>query len=93
MYEILYFKTFFNSCFILVLLKRCYFISSLYINKSRINDELTEHLKGIRISDYNQITVDIEEFSKQNKRIWISPSSSYFIYSSIKNKVRDKNNF
>lgn len=56
---------------------------SLYINEARITQELKSHLDNTVIRPYESITDDIKEFARQNKIIWISPQSSYAIYSAV----------
>lgn len=58
----------------------------LYIDPSRITNNIKIHLNGIKINDYNQVFNDISQFSSQNKTIWISPMSSYAIYNAVTNK-------
>jgi Xaa-Pro aminopeptidase len=65
---------------------------TIYIDPGRMTDNLTRHLNGVQIKDYNQITNDISQFSTKNKKIWISPMSSYAIYNAVTNKNMLVNN-
>jgi hypothetical protein len=59
----------------------------LYIDQSRLDQRLRQHLNGIEFRDYDKITDDIKEFNIQQKKIWISPFSSYAIYNAAQDKV------
>ncbi len=60
-----------------------YSFSSLYINEERLTQELRTYLDNTVTRPYDKVTEDIKEFANENKKIWISPSSSYAIYSAV----------
>ena len=61
--------------------------NSLFIDRGRLDTNLLTYLLGIRITDYEDITGELEELSQQNFKIWVSPFSSYAIYNAVTNKV------
>jgi hypothetical protein len=66
----------------------------LYTNTNRPNfQQISEHLRDIKIEQYQAITADLSLLSSQNTTIWVSPLSSYAIYNAVVNKdylVNDK---
>jgi hypothetical protein len=47
-------------------------------------------LKGIEINEYEKIFEDIHDLSSLNKKIWISPRSSFAIFNAASNPVKFK---
>jgi hypothetical protein len=58
----------------------------IYIDPTRITDQLKTHLTGIQIKDYQSVFEDVTIFSR-TKKVWVSPMSSYAIYKAVENKV------
>ena len=46
------------------------------------------YLNGVEIKNYDLILDDIRDDSLKGSKMWISPQSSYAIYSSVADKVR-----
>lgn len=61
--------------------------NSLFIDRGRLDTNLLTYLLGIRITDYEDITGELEQLSQQNFKIWVSPFSSYAIYNAVTNKT------
>ena len=60
----------------------------MYVDQTRGNfSKIREFLNTIEILEYNSIVDDIKEYVDSGSKIWISPESSYYIYSTITNKV------
>jgi hypothetical protein len=59
----------------------------MYINEVRITDDLKVHLDNTVIRPYEKITDDIRQFTSQNKKIWVSPMSSFAIFNAVTNQV------
>lgn len=56
-------------------------------NRTNFETLKTDHLAQVSVRAYTSIVADLQELSKQNRTIWISPSSSYAIYNAVTNKV------
>lgn len=63
------------------------FLTSLFINNSRLNDDIKQHLNGVIFHEYDQILKVITSLSESGKKVWISPMSSYAVYNAVVNKV------
>lgn len=62
--------------------------ASLYINSTRPGfEDIAGYLKDVRIEPYEKIIDDVSLVSSGSNKIWISPSSSYYIYNAVTNKV------
>lgn len=60
---------------------------TLYIEPSRITDELRRFLNGVQIKEYASVESDIRDSSTAGLIVWVSPMSSYAIYNAVTNKV------
>jgi Xaa-Pro aminopeptidase len=65
----------------------------IYIEPERNTSSLTEYLKdgdvAVTIKNYQDVFKDLRQESADGKKIWASPLSSYAIYNSITNKVKN----
>lgn len=59
----------------------------LFINQTRLTEPIKKHLDGVIDKDYDQIIDAIKNYSAKEFKIWISPMSSYAIYSAVRNET------
>lgn len=55
-----------------------------YLDQSRLTEAIRSHLgSDIETQDYDQVFVDLDRFSREGMKIWVSPMSSYAIYNAV----------
>ena len=62
----------------------------LFIDTARITDDLRKYLKDgnaeIILEEYQTVFSEVKQEADNNRKIWISPLSSYAVYNSVSNK-------
>ena len=59
-----------------------------YLDQSRLTTAIRNHLgNDIETEDYDKVFVDLDRFSREGMKIWVSPMSSYAIYNAVTIKV------
>lgn len=62
-------------------------VHDMFINKTRITPQLDTYLNKTNFFDYETITDEITKYSNMDKKIWISPMSSFAIYNAVTKPV------